>query len=68
LARHSHGRVHYELVPSATAEIAAEIGANILFGDFLSAVQKVDDGQHHSWSAESALERMVIPESLLNWM
>ncbi len=48
------------LVPRATAEVALELFANILFAGVGVFFTQVDGTQHHAWGTETALQAMAL--------
>jgi hypothetical protein len=55
-----------ELIARAAAYIAAHIRANIALCENFLPLNEINGSYQHSWSTKTALQCMVVPESLLN--
>ena len=63
--RGSH-RIHDVLVSGAAAQVAVEAMTDLLIGRVGVAIEDLLGGHDHAWSAEAALQTVLIPERFLD--
>src|SRR5207237_622127 len=59
---------HDVLIACAAADIALESLTNLFFCWIGIIFEQLIRGHNHTWRAEAALQTMLLPEALLNWV